>query len=199
MKLKIIVLALMLFSAKLFPCSCLSPTPELALKAYPVVFIGKLLSTSVLKDFYPTGRVRDIKYWNFQVVRYIKGIEASNSIVSILSEGFNCDINFSYHPIGTEFIIYADNINEYGFYHLLTTGQCSQTKVTSEITDTFELNIYKDKNIWKYPTPSTLKPGLKKDTDKQPESKSIFDLKNLLISLVLLNLILTIYLVARKK
>src|ERR1700758_3936333 len=125
MKLRTIILGLILLSTRLFPCTCIPPTPEVAMKSSSVIFVGKLISVTVDSNLFVTTRrgVDFVKYWNFSVIKYKNGLDDYSPVVSILSGGTNCDYGFDFYPIGTEFIIYAENINEYGFYHFLTAGQ----------------------------------------------------------------------------
>lgn len=195
----ILLTIFLLCSARIYSCDCLSPTPEEALKRYPVVFIGKLVYTTVDTNFLvPTGHgLQSVKYWTFDVIRYIKGLERLSSRISIISTGSNCDFFFYSRPNGSEFIIYADRLNDYGFLHFLTTHQCTQTKLTSSITDDYELKIFNDMHSWKIPEP--LNP---KFISKNISSKSQTGELNWtwgLIGLMLFNIALTFYLILREK
>jgi len=205
MKIKTIILGLIILSTRLYPCDCISPTPEIAMKSASTIFVGKLISVTIDSNLFVTTRhgVDFVRHWNFTVVKYLKGLDDDSPVVSILSGGTNCDYGFSYYPIGTEFIIYAANISDHGYYHFLTTSQCSQTKLTTIITDKYELSIYNDISLWK--TPKSFNPKLKINVkvDKPEEARvslSSFGKTNgLLIALVIFNLVLTAYLILRKK
>lgn len=184
---------------KVFSCTCFSPTPEEALRKYPVVFIGKLVSTSIDSNFLaPTEfGLQRLTYWTFDVIRYMKGLAPNHSRISIISRGTNCDYNFDYYQTGTEFIIYASQINEFGQLHLLTTNQCSQTKLTSEIKDVFELNYYNDKGSWK--TPNPLDPRYIFNRHKNNSELIRSQTSWLIPILILINIGLTFFLIFRRK
>lgn len=155
-------------------------------------------------SLFATGRAGgETGFSNFEVIRYIRGIDPREKVVSLIQENHNCSLRFSQGEIGDTLIIYARKINDDGFVNFLTTSICSNCKRVSEITDPYEISIYNDLSSWKIPERARYKSMLKAidigkiDKAKPSPKGQKHDL--LLYGLVLINLILTIFIIVRKR
>jgi hypothetical protein len=210
-RLNSLLILLIFISNRSFSCSCVSTTIEESLKHADVIFVGKLIS--VVEDgssVFATGRIGgEIRVANFQVVKYIQGLGPQDRVISLISDGSPCDMRFSKNGIGETYIIYANKTNrDNGQLNFLVASACSNSKLTSEISDSFELMVFNSK-IWKTPdsldllsnvTNAELKKMLANVPKREEDSTIAIDFKSYaIIGLITLNLLLTIVIVFKRK
>lgn len=189
---------ILILTLKTFGCDCLTPKTGDALRSYDVVFVGRIIAYHDSTKLYSANPyIGQVEFYNFEIIRYFKGLTKSNKIISLVENGNNCDIQFKNYFEGDTFLVYA-NLNGESFNaHTLSTHICSRTKLVSEITEKEELDIYKDFTLWKYPE------NIEQITIKvQPLSSKVKDNKFLIILvsiLVVLNLTIIFLLIKRRK
>ena len=114
--------------APILTCDCLAPTPEGALQAAAVIFVGTVRSIEpvhiadgkVKKGGDPNGSPVTWRAVKFRVVEAFKGV--SSSRVVIISSAPRCEIGFE---LGQTYLVYAHSSGyQPGF---LTTTGCDRT------------------------------------------------------------------------
>ncbi len=197
-----LILLILTLTIKTYGCDCLTPKTGDALRSYDVVFVGRIISYHDSTKLYSANPyIGQVGFYNFEIIRYFKGLTKSNKIVSLVENGNNCDFQFKNYFEGDTFLVYADLNGESFNAHTLSTHICSRTKLVREIVEKEELDIYNNFTQWKYPEnieqvaikgqqlSSTVK-------DNETDNKSL----TILISiLVVLNLTIIILLVKRRK
>lgn len=199
---QILTILILALTIKAYSCDCFTLKTNDALRSYDVVFVGRIIEYHDSTKLYSANPyIGQVKFYNFEIIRYFKGLTKLNKIISLVENGNNCDIQFNHYFEGDTFLVYA-NLNGENFNnHLLSTSICSRTKLVSEITEKEELDIYKNFSLWKYP--ENIEQIAIKDTplynsvkgDKINNNFSII----LASVLILLNLTIIILLVKRRK
>lgn len=195
------MLLFVLLYSSIWACTCITPPVKASLLYSDAVFVGRLIKIVDSTNMYYTGEAGLVSFANFEVIRYLRGLQPQNRIVSILSES-NCSLRFSKSQIGDTLLIYARNYTS-AFAGLLTCGQCSNSKPVSQISDAEELKVYRDVLQWKTPRRHLLeeeKTALRVRPGKAgEEGRKTPDYVYVLVVLLSLNLLLTAVLLFRKK
>ena len=124
MKQTLILLALSL-SIKSFGCDCLTPKTADAIKSYNVIFVGRITQYHDSTNLYSSNPyIGQVEFYNFEIIRYFKGLTKKTKIVSIIDNGTNCDIKFKNYNKGDTFLVYANIEPEWLNAQILNTHIC---------------------------------------------------------------------------